>query len=175
METLNNHNHIHNDIKPQNFLVKFLNCKNDINEIEIVLTDFGLVGSDKKGGTPIFASPECLSDSKRKDETSDVFSLGRVFLFLFLPKRKFLEFLFTPLNKGGKDDIMKLIRMEPIFDLTSKMMRVKDRITVRMIRENLHPLIKMKNLTTTNRIDRIVQVSTSVYTNQYIENLMHLS
>ena len=95
--------------------------------------------------------------------------------YFYLPKREFLEFLFTPLNKGGKDDIMKLIRMEPIFDLTSKMMRVKDRITVRMIRENLHPLIKMKNLTTTNRIDRIVQVSTSVYTNQYIENLMHLS
>ena len=72
--------------------MKFLNGDNDLSHIEIVLTDFGLAGSDLKGGTPIFASPECLANSDRKDKTSDNFSLGRVFLFMVLPKEKFLEF-----------------------------------------------------------------------------------
>ena len=69
---------MHNDIKPQNYLVKFRNDDNDLSNIEIVLTDFGLAGPDSKGGTPIFASPECLADSCRKDKSSDIFSLGRV-------------------------------------------------------------------------------------------------
>ena len=71
--------------------------------IEIVLTDFGLAGSDLKGGTPIFASPECLADGERKDKSTDIFSLGRVFLFVILPKEQFLEFLFVPVvKKTGK-------------------------------------------------------------------------
>ena len=46
----------HNDIKPQNFLVKFTTKRKDLMKTEIVLTDFGL--TDSLGGTPIFASPE---------------------------------------------------------------------------------------------------------------------
>ena len=72
---MNHHDQIHNDIKPQNYLVKFLNGENDLSIIEIVLTDFGLAGSDIKGGTPIFASPECLADGERKDKSADIFSL----------------------------------------------------------------------------------------------------
>ena len=109
LETLNHHDQIHNDIKPQNYLIKFLNGKNDVSRIEIVLTDFGLAGSDSRGGTPIFASPECLANHERKDLSSDVFSLGRVFLFTILPKTKFLEFLFVSLTKGGKEKITKVI------------------------------------------------------------------
>ena len=91
---------MHNDIKPQNYLVKFLKDKNNLSSIEIVLTDFGLAGSDQKGGTPIFASPECLANPDRKNKSIDIFSLGRVFLFLILPKEKFLQFLFVSLVKG---------------------------------------------------------------------------
>ena len=54
---------IHNDIKPQNFLVKFSTAKQlheydkyDLMNTKIMLTDFGLTGS--LGGTPLFASPE---------------------------------------------------------------------------------------------------------------------
>lgn len=48
----------HNDIKPQNFLVKSLNGPHDLKNLEIMLTDFGLAGDESKGGTPIFAAPE---------------------------------------------------------------------------------------------------------------------
>ena len=40
--------------------------KNDLTQIEIVLTDFGLAEPDSKGGTPIFASPECFEKKKEK-------------------------------------------------------------------------------------------------------------
>ena len=68
-------NQVHNDIKPQNYLLKYLNGPNDLNRIDIVLTDFGLVGQDTKGGTPIFASPECF---EIKTNSSDIFSLGNI-------------------------------------------------------------------------------------------------
>ena len=89
----------HNDIKPQNFLVKFLNGPNDLLQIRVMLTDFGLAGSNTNGGTPIFASPECF---KTKNPKSDIFSLGRVFLFMMLAKEDFLSWLFVPiLNTPG--------------------------------------------------------------------------
>ena len=128
MEALDQHDQMHNDIKPQNYLVKFRNGDNDLSIIKVVLTDFGLAGPDSKGGTPIFASPECLADPDRKDKSSDIFSLGRVFLMMILPKEKFLEFLVVPLTKGGKEEIMELIENIPILDLLSKMMRIKKRI-----------------------------------------------
>ena len=91
LETLGSVQVVHNDIKPQNYLVKFLNEQNDLTRIDsIVLTDFGLVGQNSKGGTPIFASQECFDI---KTNASDIFSLGRVFLFMMLPKESFLKFL----------------------------------------------------------------------------------
>ena len=93
METLDRHNQTHNDIKPQNFLVKFKNGPNDLSQIEIVLTDFGMADSDSKGGTPVFASPECF---EKKEKKSDIFSFGRVILFLLLTKNQFAKWLFVP-------------------------------------------------------------------------------
>ena len=94
LETLDSHQLVHNDIKPQNYLVQWLNRPNDLTRINVVLTDFGLVGQNSKGGTPIFASPECFLV---KTNASDIFSLGRVFLFMMLPKESFLKFLFVPI------------------------------------------------------------------------------
>ena len=90
--TLAGHGHIHNDVKPQNFLVRFKGEKNDLSNLEVVLTDFGMAGQDAEGGTPVFSSPECFS---KKSPSSDMYSLGRVFLFLILPKSKFLKFLYV--------------------------------------------------------------------------------
>ena len=166
---------MHNDIKPQNYLVKFLNGKNNLSSIEIVLTDFGLAGSDQKGGTPIFASPECLADSDRKDKSTDIFSLGRVFLFVILPKEKFLQFLFVSLVKGGKNKIIKLIEKEQILNLISKMMQIQNRISLQAIRKELQSAVQIINTGIINEISEIIQTSSSQYTNQYIDVLKDLT
>ena len=168
---MDNHDQIHNDIKPQNYLVKH----NGLENIEIVLTDFGLAGSDSKGGTPIFSSPECLADAERKDKSSDIFSLGRVFLFMTLPKEKFLEFLFVPLVKGGKVKIIELIEKEPIFCLIAKMMRIKKRINLETIQNELKSIVQMTNVTTVSKISEEISSSTSENTNEYINMLGHFS
>ena len=174
---MDQHNQIHNDIKPQNYLVKFLREENDLTFIEIVLTDFGLAGSDKRGGTPIFASPECMSNSDRKDKSTDIFSLGRVFLFTIIPNDTFLQFLFVSLIKGGKNKILKLIEKEPILHLISKMMRIKNRIGLQTIQEDLQSaaISQIRNTGTVNEINGIIRNSTSECTNQYIEVLKHFS
>ena len=171
---MNQHDQIHNDIKPQNYLVKFLNGDNDLSSIEIVLTDFGLAGSDLKGGTPIFASPECLANPDRKEKSSDIFSLGRVFLFMILPKAKFLDYLFVPI-KSGKEKIMKLIENEPILDLISKMMRIQGRLDLPAIQTEIQAIELIKNLTASTEISDIIQYSTSNDTNEYIDVLKHFS
>ena len=187
---MDHHDQIHNDIKPQNYLVKFpkgengkrikiksLRRKAEINlsGIEIVLTDFGLAGADSKGGTPIFASPECLASRERKNKSTDIFSLGRVFLFMLLPKETFLEFLFVPLIDGGKARIMKLIKREPIFRLIAKMMRIKKRVSLRKIRRKLHGAERIRNLDTIAEIRDTIKQSTSECSIQYISNLKHFS
>ena len=175
METLDKYNQLHNDIKPQNYLVKFLKGKSDLSSIEIVLTDFGLAGFDSKGGTPIFSSPECLANRDRKDKSTDIFSLGRVFLYCILPKEKFLQFLFVSLVYGGKKKIMKLIEKEPILDLVSKMMQILKRIDLQTIRKELQSVVQIINTETVEKISEIIQKSTSEYTNQYIDILKHFS
>ena len=172
---MDQHNQIHNDIKPQNYLVKFLKGDNDLTSIEIVLTDFGLAGSDQKGGTPVFASPECLANPGRKDKSTDIFSLGRVFLFSILPKEKFLEFLFVSLIKGGKTKIIKLIEKEPILNLISKMMRIQNRVGLQSIRRELQSAVQIINTETVEKMSEIIQKSTSEYTNQYIDILKNFS
>ena len=106
LETLNSHNQTHNDIKPQNFLVKFRMgydsadlSKNDLTQIEIALTDFGMADDDSKGGTPVYASPECF---EKTDTKSDVFSFGRLILFLLLTKEQFIKWLYIPIKNQAR-------------------------------------------------------------------------
>ena len=122
---MDRHDQTHNDIKPQNFLVKFKNGPNDLTQIEIVLTDFGLAGSESQGGTPVFASPECF---EKKEKKSDIFSFGRVILFLVLTKQQFAKCLFCP--------IKTLVRPGTTFiiDLVAKMTSVTNRIDLHLAR-----------------------------------------
>ena len=72
---------------------------NDLTQIEIVLTDFGMADDDSKGGTPVYASPECFEHT---DTKSDVFSFGRLILFLLLSKEQFIKWLYIPIrNQAG--------------------------------------------------------------------------
>ena len=152
-----------------------MNGDNDLSHIEVVLTDFGLAGPDSKGGTPIFASPECLASRERKNKSSDIFSLGRVFLFVILPTEKFLEFLFVSLFRGEKERIMETIENEPILNIISKMIRIKKRIDVLNIRKELRAVNQFRNWDIFDKISKEVEKSTSEYTTQYIDNLKHFS
>ena len=172
---MDQHDQIHNDIKPQNYLVKYLNGDNDLSNVEIVLTDFGLAGSDMKGGTPIFASPECLANPDRKDRSTDVFSLGRVFLFMILPKEQFLEFLFVPITNGKKERITELIEKVPILSLISKMMQIGKRLDLQAIRNELQSVEQLLNLSAVTEISDIIQKSTSNCAAEYIDVLKHFS
>ena len=175
LETLDNHNQIHQDIKPQNYLVKYSNDDKDLRNIEIVLTDFGLAGSDMKGGTPIFASPECLADGERKDKLTDIFSLGRLFLYMIIPNEQFLEFLFVPLTEGQKEKITELIEQEPILSLISKMMRIKKRLDLPAIRNKLQSVKQLMNLSGIAEMGAIIQMLTSNCVAEYIDVLKHFS
>ena len=98
---------------------------------QIYLTDFGL--SEKKGGTPVFASPECFDESKHN---SDIFSLGRVFLFIILSKSSFLLWLYLPIDKNLKSTVEADINDEPIFKLISNMTKMKNRFNIKSVRRN---------------------------------------
>ena len=172
---MDHHNQIHNDVKPQNYLVKFLNGDNDPANIEIVLTDFGLAGADSQGGTPIFASPECLANPGRKDKSSDIFSLGRVFLFMILTKEKFLEFLFVSITNERKTKISELIEKEPFLNLITKMMGLSERCGLQTIQQQLQSMKQFRNESIIIEISNIIEKSTSMYTTQYIEVLKHFS
>ena len=173
LKTLKNRKIVHNDIKPQNYLVKFKDDGKNLLNIEIVLTDFGLV--DSIGGTPIFASPECLADFKRKQK-SDIFSLGRVFLFLLLSKEQFLELLFIPIIEA-KQAITNEINEHPLLKLISNMMKLKDRIDIDEIDYQLNT--QNKNHTShwdiIERISKLVNQSVDEWTSNYIANLKHFS
>ena len=178
---MDRHNQTHNDIKPQNFLVKFKNGANDLSQIEIVLTDFGMADSDSKGGTPVFASPECF---EKKEKTSDIFSFGRVILFLLLTKNQFAKWLFVPLrNQSNVSSVRNLFlngivpsrRMVTCPYLVSKMTSLVNRISLesaRIIFDGLRELsqIKLSNDFIT-AIDTILNGELSADFSVYISEL----
>ena len=126
-----------------NYLVKYLNGPNDLTRIKIDLTDFGLAGQHSKGGTPIFASPECFGNKTHK---SDIFSLGRVLHFVMSPKEDFLEWLFVPVTSPAeKVAIMRSVNGNDLLKLISKMTQVQNsnRIAVDEVRREFNRLRKV--------------------------------
>ena len=79
--------------------MKFHNGGNDLTQIEIALTDFGMADPDAKGGTPVYASPECF---EKTDTKSDIFSFGRLILFLLLTKEQFMKWLYIPIKNKAR-------------------------------------------------------------------------
>ena len=115
---------------------------------QIYLTDFGL--SEKKGGTPVFASPECFDESKHN---SDIFSLGRVFLFIILSKSSFLLWLYLPIDKNLKSSVEADINDEPIFKLISNMTKMKNRFNIKSVRRNFDFIRNNSLLNHTNHFE----------------------
>ena len=116
----------------------------------IYLTDFGL--AEKMGGTPVFASPECFDESKQK---SDIFSLGRVYLFIILSKSNFFLWLYLPIDKKLKSKIDPIINAEPILKLISNMTKMNHRFNIRSVRRNFD-LIRNNSLL---NLDKSLQTS----------------
>ena len=180
LETLDSHRLVHNDIKPQNYLVKFLNGRNDLSRIDIVLTDFGLVGQNTKGGTPIFASPECFDV---KTNASDIFSLGRVFLFMMVSKESFLKFLFIPITSSADTIYLTntILNQNDLFGLICRMMETQkaDRIQIQQIRTKFDSLKRnlLINLNSSaqTEIERIATQNVSTDLINYISDLDHIS
>ena len=146
--------------------MKFRNGPTDLTQIEIVLTDFGMAGSDSKGGTPVFASPECF---EQKGKKSDIFSFGRVILFLLLSKEQFMKWLFVPirnLNVPSPTDMIGLVRL-----MTSMTNRI-DLKSARIIFKELRSDFSVKpTQNIINSFDLIVNVNFNDTDIDYISEL----
>ena len=59
---------------------------------------------------------------------SDLFSLGRLFLFMLLPKKLFLKFLCTPIELKQKSGAAELVKSYPLLQLITDMTRANKRI-----------------------------------------------
>ena len=146
-------------------MVKFKNGSNDLSRIEIVLTDFGLAEADSRGGTPIFASPECF---EKKDKKSDIFSFGRVILFLLLTKSRFVKWLFVPVKDAIQRQALQTLiskDRDHIIDLISKMTTLGDRVSVQKVREQFNKLRALSKISLdpslTSIIDSVINAEIS--------------
>ena len=176
---MDRHNRVHNDIKPQNYLVKFLNGPNDLTQIDIVLTDFGLVGQTK-GGTPIFASPECFDV---KTAASDIFSLGRLFLFMLLKKESFLKILFVPITSSTDSAYLNsnILTQNNLLGLIHRMLSINASVRIglsdvrsELTRLRLNSQIRLNTLEI-NQIEIISTMNMSPVMESYIQDLDHIS
>ena len=161
-------------------MVKFLNGENDLSCIKIVLTDFEWIGHDSKGGTPIFASPECFDF---KTNTSDIFSLGRVFLFMMLSKESFLKFLFVPIITTVDTNYLAttILNQNDLLGLIVSMMKTKQsaRIELSQVRMCFDSLTRNSQITMSSlpksEIERVVTQNLPPVMVNYISDLDDIS
>ena len=101
VRTIFKYNKKHNDIKLSNFL---LVEKDD--DAEVYLTDFGFM-DDRKGGTPLFASPECYIGTQVGK--SDIYSLAGCFISLLSNSSTFAKLILLPLMTEKQKELANLI------------------------------------------------------------------
>ena len=71
---------------------------------------------------------------------SDLFSLGRLFLFMLLPKKLFLKFLGTPIELKQKSAAIKLVKSYPLLQLITDMTQPTQRIDMQKLLERFNDL-----------------------------------
>ena len=106
-----------------------------MTQIDIVLTDFGLAGANSQGGTPVFGSPECF---ETKGHKSDVFSFGRVILFLLVTKEQFIKWLFVPIQDSSV--LQNISCTSGAIELVKQMTSMTNRIDLQRAREIFNEL-----------------------------------
>ena len=87
---------------------------------ELLLSDFGFM-NERKGGTPLYASPECFLGTYV--EKSDIYSLGGCFVSLLSNERIFAKLLILPLLT--KDEVKlanKILNENSLLQLAKQMM-----------------------------------------------------
>ena len=119
VKTISQYNKKHNDIKPSNFLIKeegsLLDDKN-----ELLLSDFGFM-NERKGGTPLYASPECFHGTMV--EKSDIYSLGGCFVSLLSNDKIFAKLLILPLLTKYEIELAEIVlNQNSLMQLAKKMM-----------------------------------------------------
>ena len=97
---ISSHGFRHNDVKPKNYLIR-----HEDGLVRVYLSDFGFEG-EIKGGTPLFSSPECFLGTEV--EHSDVYSLGKTFLYSLMEPRVFRYFVTFPVDYED-DKVMNLL------------------------------------------------------------------
>ena len=138
MEALVTANVSHNDIKPSNYLADWPEGEfPTISNLRIYLTDFGMV--DQAGGTPIYCSPDILTGAK--PGVSDMYSMGRLFLFLIVENRElFYSVIFMSIpDKSLCNQTRKLFESFPIICLIKEMTHVDpvERISIADLNQKL--------------------------------------
>ena len=95
------------------------------------MTDFGLscdLNGFKKGGTPIFCSPEAFGGNQKD---IDHFSFGRIVCYLCLDYSDFLQLLFMPIeDEKTRNKIRNAIEQFDVFRKAKDCMKHGDRSTV---------------------------------------------
>ena len=90
------------------------------NEVEVYLSDFGFM-DNRKGGTPLFASPECNIGTRV--EKSDIYSLAGCFVSLLSDNSTFARLLLLPLmNETQKAVANDIASKNPIVGLAKQML-----------------------------------------------------
>ena len=112
----------HNDIKPSNFLVDWpQGTTPTVSNLKVYLTDFGMV--DQAGGTPVYCSPEVLTDAK--PGIFDLYSLGRLLPFLVVENREiFYCLVFMSMDVSLCNTARRLFESLPIVTPIEKMTHI---------------------------------------------------
>ena len=129
--TLQAANVSHNDLKPANFVVDWPRTEAPtVSNLKIFLTDFGM--ADKVGGTPIYSSPEILTNAT--PGVSDLYSLGRLFTFLICEdSRLFFYLIFFGIeNQADLATVKTTMNSIPITNLIIKMTEVDQNKRIRI-------------------------------------------